>query len=517
MKSTPWPPSSTSWPNKHRRRVLVAASLLAIIILLFAGAFARALNHDEEQFIAPPALLLHHGLLPYRDYPCFHTPDLIFVFAALFATTTHYLLAARTFNAFCAALLLLLLFAFTVRRFRAFPERNWLVGSGFALLLGLNPFFRFTAGRAWNHDLAVLALIASFLAFLQVEKSAQPGLWLALSGAGVGLAAGTRLSFAPMVAPLALAVLLFPMRGRNRIVSLTTLGGGVAVALLPVVVLFSLAPHQFIFDNFTYNGAINLLYREATVPRKIAFWNKFGFPFQYFLRSPSDILLLGGFVCFALRPWWRGGRAGWRNDRELSLLVLLLPFLFIGSWAPTPSYRQYYYPFVPFLLLGNIIGLARARPSRLRTLRLLWLTVIVSLLEALPSFSSSLGGIAPSTWPVFSVHEKAEAIAALLPRGRVLTLAPIFPLEAGREIYPAFATGPFAWRTASFIDPGERAVFGFVAPDDLEGYLAADPPAAILTGFEHGEFEQPLLRYARRHGYLSHRLPTRGALWLPAD
>ncbi len=516
MKSTPWPPPSASWPNERRRRALVAISFLAIVLLLLARAFARDLNHDEEQFIAPPALLLHGGLLPYRDYPCFHTPDLIFVFAALFATTTHYLLAARAFNAFCAALLLLLLFAFAVRRFRALAERNWFVGLGFVLLLSLNPFFRFTAGRAWNHDLAVLALVASFLAFLRVEKSARPWLWLALCGAGVGLAAGTRISFAPMVAPFAVAVLFFPISGRKKIVSLTILGSGMAVALLPVVVLFSIAPRQFIFDNFTYNGAINLLYREATVPREITFWNKLSVPFQLFLRSPSDILLIGGFVWFALRPWWRSGRDGWRKDRELSLLVLLLPFIFIGSWAPTPSYRQYYYPFVLFLLLGNIIGLARERPFRLRTVRLLWLTVIVSLLEALASLPSSLGRLAPSAWPVFSAHEKSEVIAALVPRGRVLTLAPIFPLEAGREIYPEFATGPFAWRTASFIGPRERAIFGFVAPADLEGYLAADPPAAVLTGFEHHEYELPLLCYARSHGYVSHQLPDRGVLWLPA-
>lgn len=498
------------------RGALVVASLLAILLLLFLRAMMRELNHDEHQFIAPPALLLQAGLLPYRDYACFHTPDLIFVFAALFATTPHFLLAARAFNAFCAAFLLLLLFAFAVRRFRAVPERNWFVGLGIVLLLSLNPFFRFTAGRAWNHDLAVLALVVAFLAFLPVEKSARPWLWLALCGAGVGLAAGTRLSFAPMVAPFALAVLLFPISGRKRIVSLTILGGGAAFALLPVAVLFSIAPRSFIFDNFTYNGAINLLYREATVPGEIAFWNKLSFPFQYFLRSPSDILLIGGFVYFALRPWWRGGWAGWRHDRELSLLVLLLPFIFIGSWAPLPSYRQYYYPFVPFLLLGNIIGLAREHPFQLRTMRLLWLAVIVSLLEAIPSLPSSLGQLAPSTWPVFSVHEKAEAIAALLPRGRVLTLAPLFPLEAGREIYPEFATGPFAWRTASLLDPERRAAFGFVAPADLERYLAADPPAAILTGFEHREFDLPLLRYARSHGYVGHLSSTRGVLWLPA-
>lgn len=116
--------------DRKFRAAGVVASLLTIVLLLFVRALARELNHDEEQFIAAPALLLQAGLLPYRDYTCFHTPDLIFVFAALFSATSHFLLAARCFNASCAALLLLLLFAFTVRRFRAWPEKGWIVGIG---------------------------------------------------------------------------------------------------------------------------------------------------------------------------------------------------------------------------------------------------------------------------------------------------------------------------------------------------------------------------------------------------
>lgn len=500
--------------RKFRAGMAVAA-LFAILLLLFVRALARDLNHDEEQFIAPAVLLLRAGLLPYRDYPCFHSPDLIYVFAAIFSTTSHFLLAARCFNASCAALLLLLLFAFTVRRFRAGPEVGWLVGLGFVLILSLNPFFRFTAGLAWNHDLPVLATVTAFLAFLGAGKGGRPWLWLAVCGGCVGLAIGTRLSFAPLVAPFALATLLFPLRGRKRIFGLSIFGSGVAAALLPVAWIFWAAPRQFIFDNFTYNSTINLLYRQSTMPHKIAFWNQLICPFQFFLSSPADILLIAGFIFFAVRPWWRSGWSGWRNDREISVLLLLLPFLFIGSWAPTPSYPQYYYPFVPFFLLGNIIGLARERPLRPRTLWLLSLAVIVSLLETIPSLPNPKGLLQPSTWPVFAAHEKAEAIATLVPRGRVLTLAPLFPLEGGRQIYEGFATGPFAWRTASFVAPRSRAALGFVAPVDLDRFLATDPPAAILTGFERSEFEGPFLKYASRHGYLSHPLPGCGVLWLP--
>lgn len=74
---------------------------------------------------------------------------------------------------------------------------------------------------------------------------------------------------------------------------------------------------------------------------------------------------------------------------------------------------------------------------------------------------------------------------------------------------------PLVWRTAALVDPKSRAAFGFVAPADLERFLAADPPAGILTGVERHELEVPFLDYAQSHGYLSHSLPDPGVLWLP--
>ncbi|MGI8431187.1 MAG: hypothetical protein ACR2MW_02705, partial [Chthoniobacterales bacterium] len=104
--------------------MIVGVALLATLLFLFLRIFARELNHDEEQFIAPPALLLRAGLFPYRDYACFHTPDLTLVLAALYARTAHLLLAARAFNGVCAALLLGLIFVVTLRRFRPLLEKR---------------------------------------------------------------------------------------------------------------------------------------------------------------------------------------------------------------------------------------------------------------------------------------------------------------------------------------------------------------------------------------------------------
>jgi hypothetical protein len=500
-----------------RKRILYAivggAGLFAVLLWLFARAMARELNHDEHQFVAPSVLLLREGLLPYRDYPFFHTPNLVFVFAPLFAATSRLLFVARLLNVLCAGVLLLLVFAIAAHSFRALRERRWVIALGFVLVLSLNPFFRFTAGRAWNHDLPTLASVAAFVAVLGGATKNRSWLWIGLGGFLLGIAAGTRLSFLPLLLPFAFLTLLLPPRGQ-RLLCLTSLIVGTGIALLPTAILAYEAPRQFLFGNFTYNSTLNPLYRRSNFPDEFTWTRKFAFPVQQLLKSPSDLALVAGFIYFGLRPW-RG--TGWRNfaeHREALALAVTLPWVLLGSIAATPSHRQYYYPLVPFLLLGNIYGIAREGQWRPRTNWLIAATLFASLLEAIPDLSYT-GTIArPAQWPVFTLPAKAEQIRELCPQGRVLTLAPIVPLEANLQIYPELATGPFGWRTAAFVDQRFRALCHVIAPADLNQFLQSRPPAAILTGFEHSDIELPLVTYARTHGYVKHSLDAHGALWL---
>lgn len=500
-----------------RKRILYAivggAGLLVVLLWLLARAMARELNHDEHQFVAPPVLLLREGLLPYRDYPFFHTPNLVFVFAPLLAATSRLLLAARLFNVLCAAALLLLVFAIAAHSFRALRERRWVIALAFVLVLSLNPFFRFTAGRAWNHDLPVLTSVAAFAAVLHGMTRNRSWLWIGIGGFLLGIAVGTRLSFIPLLLPFALLTLLLPPRGR-RLLCLTSLIIGAGIALLPTALLAYEAPRQFLFGNFTYNSTLNPLYRRSNFPDEFTWTRKFAFPVQQLLKSPSDLALVAGFIYFGLRPW---RRAGWRNfteHRETLALAVILPWVLLGSIAATPSHRQYYYPLVPFLLLGNIYGIAREGQWRPRTNWLIAATLFASLLEAIPDLSYTATIIRPTQWPVFTVTAKAAQIRELCPQGRVLTLAPIVPLEANLQIYPELATGPFGWRTAAFVDQRLRSLCHVIAPADLNQVLQSRPPAAILTGFEHADIEFQLVTYAKTRGFVKHRLDDHGALWL---
>jgi hypothetical protein len=109
--------------------------------------------------------------------------------------------------------------------------------------------------------------------------------------------------------------------------------------------------------------------------------------------------------------------------------------------------------------------------------------------------------VRPERWFPMRAHSIALQMRARVPRGKVLTLAPAWPVEAGLGIYPEFATGPFAWRTAHHLPALRRREFDLIAPEDLPGFLENDAPAAILTGFESGGLEKPLIRYATEHAY----------------
>ncbi|MGN6726745.1 MAG: hypothetical protein ACTHLZ_12550 [Tepidisphaeraceae bacterium] len=54
------------------------------------------LNVDENPFIAS-GVLLHQGVLPYRDYLYYHLPTLVIIYSALFRVSDHLLFTARAF------------------------------------------------------------------------------------------------------------------------------------------------------------------------------------------------------------------------------------------------------------------------------------------------------------------------------------------------------------------------------------------------------------------------------------
>ena len=83
--------------------------MVGVFLVVFEYAIAKDYFRDENQFIASGKLLQSAGLLPYRDYPYFHLPNLVFVYALIDCFTEFSHLGARVFSVVCAWMMLVLL------------------------------------------------------------------------------------------------------------------------------------------------------------------------------------------------------------------------------------------------------------------------------------------------------------------------------------------------------------------------------------------------------------------------
>jgi len=490
------------------RRIALTIWFGFMAAVLIGVAMSRAVDHDEHSFIAAGVLLARDGLLPYRDYPYFHLPTLVFVYAAIFKTTNHLLLGARGFNVAAALALLIVVFCMSMRALRE-KEYYWRLGVSMAvtLLLFTNPLFRYTEGLAWNHDFPVLLSVLTFACVCSYSQGVGRKVMVFFAGMLLGGAVSSRLTFAPLIAPFLGMIFLGSNRsGDKRWPAAVLFSAGLLVALLPTLLLFWMNPHRFLFDNFSYHHTLNTSYQIAKAQKETV--NK-PLPFPYgrlISRYTGRMWLILTFsylvIWKKLISWnWRGD-----GDRRLRFVLVLIPFAFIGSFVPTPSFKQYYYDLVPFLILGIIYSLATTEPRLLRRYLLTFLGVfLVCCAFSGFDFKYLTAFRTADQWPPLVVHSMGLDMKKAVGNGKILTLSPLFPLEGGLQIYKAFATGPFAWRTAGFVAKNEKEELGFVDAEDLSQLLDCERPAGVLLGGESEELERPFSEFAEKNGYTLHQ------------
>ncbi len=188
----------------------------------------------------------------------------------------------------------------------------------------------------------------------------------------------------------------------------------------------------------------------------------------------------------------------------------------MGCLAPSPLFAQYFYPVVPLCVLAGLYGLSALPPGTTAFRSTLWAGAAVAAVSAMlghQAYSRLSSLLEPADWTPILVHDRAVQLFARVPPGPILTLEPIHPLEAGRSIYPALSTGPFAWRVANFIEPARAARLGIISPATLEEYLRKAPPAAILL--ERNPAPDPdFLDYAQEHAFHADAASRGGELWV---
>lgn len=498
----------------RRTRWLVFVGITAIVFVLsFSRAMTRSFNHDEHQFVTPAVLLTQDGLLPYRDYPYFHMPNQVYLYAALTWWTPYKLLVARIIQVLCGTAIAVLLFATAWRLLgRMDPLGRWLIAGGLLLVLVSSRLFRYTDGLAWNHETSTLCALAALLLHLRGLSGSRPAS-LALSGLLLGCAIGIRLSFAPVAVPFLLSFWLSrsPVRRGQRLGGLLLCALGMTVGLMPAIVPLVTVPSQFIFGNLGY-PQLSALLAHVTLPKKAVFF------LRKLVDQPADAALLILFLYCATFASWRA-RAWSGPHRDAVLLTLGVWIMLVpGVLAPTPPQLQHAYPLLPFMFLVVVYVLATAQvPPTARWTRLTGAALIIAAATDLPVNYQRLPSLLiPDHWTPMREHAVGERIkAATAPGALVLTTTPIDPIEGGLRVYPEFATGVFAWRTAAFLPPKDRERYRMISAAELGELLVRRPPDAVFFN-RRKEFVQPFIDYAETRGYRRVDDPISGgyAIWV---
>jgi 4-amino-4-deoxy-L-arabinose transferase-like glycosyltransferase len=484
--------------------ILVVLILIALSLAILANSMAKPLGRDEQMYCTAGSLLAQ-GKTIYRDfsYPA-QMPYHPLLYAVLFKmlNTTYYLLVGRILSVVCDVFIVVCIVGIYRHIFKSFAISGIVLGLAAAVLYVFNPLVDYANGYAWNHDVVILCVVLSFWLFVSTDCKQKSKYWrITAIGALLTLASCMRITTALVQVLFFVMLLARPAESIKRRLktALPFLIAAGIVLIWPVWVIAQ-APRAFFLNLFRipvlygrwlheigkFHNKFNLTLKSITMP-------------GYFLLFVLTIYLYLTIVCL-----WR--RLKISNAQNLLLAALLPLIFFIIALIPPTMWRQYLAMPVPFLIIGFAFPLLYLRKLSEKAgadihFMIARALVAVCAFVAVVSYPDVLYRtpivLVPEGWVPIQVHRVSEDIAAETGETKlILTLAPLFALEGGCEIYPELSAGSIVYRIADSMTPADRAVTNTVGPKTLEALLEKDPPSAVIVGVEPKFFsflEEPLL------------------------
>ncbi|OKP70710.1 hypothetical protein BTE77_25950 [Ensifer adhaerens] len=494
----------------------IAACLFFLFIFYFL--FLRIMNFDmrrDEQLYVPPIRLLSDQAL-YGDFFYNHPPASAWYFYGIGKLTgsSDLLLSGRL-----GVFLAWILFAVAVGGVVYALTRSGWATLCVAILSLLNELFLTQTGvSATNNFLPwPFAFLGLSLFLLALRSERRRSLLVALAGFLLAIAVCFKLSAVAFIPAVAVAAFLLPrsLALKDRIVQVAgpLLVGGL-VGGAPILFYLVRDPQLFLAHVVGYHTGPHPQYWRLmsgggeggamSLAQKVAMA-------QEIWLAPAVAVALAALLAtvlalFARRADNAAAEPGIRMG-ELLVLAGVLLCCFAMSFVPTPGFPQYFAPPLVCLPLAFGLLLEALGPRALSMVRPILLSaVLVVLAVNAPRLGQYLGKAThPQQWTTMRVHEEGVAIAERMRAagvsGKVATLAPIYPLEGGLDVYAELATGPFAYRTADMTSPELAKYYKMTSPSTIEALFEKDPPAAFLLGFEE-EQEKPMRAFAESHGYV---------------
>ncbi len=481
--------------------------LAALALAILANGMTKPLGHDEHMYCTAGALLAQ-GKLIYRDFSYvaqmpYHPLLCAFLYKAL--NTTHYLLVGRMLSIVCDVLVVVCIVGIYRRIFGSFKISGMLLGLAAAVLYLFNPFVDYANGFAWNHDVVFLCVVLSFWLFISIDFSHKSKYWrIAVIGALLTLAGCMRIT--TVLAQILFFVLLLVRPAQTIKQRLQTvlpfMIATVCVLIWPLWTVIA-APRAF-YLNLFWMPALN------------SEWlHKIGMVFGKFdliliaLTTPGyPVLILITIQLWATIVLLRR-KLKISNVTNLLLAVLLPLVFFIIALIPPTMWKQYLAMPAPFLVISFAYPLLYIRkltdiPAHNKYFQIVRILIAACALVSISLYPIVLHRIprllSPQSWVPIRLHRISEDIAKKTKDPKpILTLAPLYALEGGCNIYPEFSSGPFVYRIADYMHPSDRQIATAIGPGTLGQLLEKSPPAAVILGAEPKPLEAPFLQAVASH------------------
>jgi hypothetical protein len=468
--------------------IAVILVLVFLSLAMLANSMTKPLGRDEQMYCTG-GVLMANGKMIYRDFSyAAQMPYHPLLYASVFRilNTTHYLLVGRVVSVFCDIAVLVCIVGIYRRIFKDFPTAGAILGLAAAVLYVFNPLVDYANGYAWNHDVVI------------------SGYWkIAAMGGLLTFATWMRVTTAMVELLFLVMLLVHPADSTKQRVKtiLPFLIAAACVSVWPVWLIVQ-APRAF-FLNIV---KIPALYGEW-LERIGMVHNKFDLTLRAITR-PGYLVLIAAAVYLCVTTVCLRRKLKIMSGKNLLFAALLPVVFFIIAFIPPTMWEQYLAMPVPFLVIGLAYPLLYLKEladksSQGRHFKIAAALTGVCVFVAVASYPIAAVRTAmllePESWVPIQLHKVSEDIAQRTKEPKLaLTLAPLFALEGGCEIYTELSAGSIIYRIADLMSPDERSVTHTVGPETLQTLLENSPPSAVITGVEFEFLEKALLESAVR-------------------
>jgi hypothetical protein len=465
----------------------------------------KPLGRDEQMYCAG-GVLMSQGKMIYRDFSYVaQLPYHPLLYSVLFRilNTNHYLLVGRMVSVVCDILVMLSIVGIYRRIFSKFAISGLVLGTAAAVLYVFNPLVDYANGYAWNHDVVILCVILSFWFFISTDFKQKSRCWrTAFIGGLLTLATCMRVTTA-LVQMLFLAALLSqPAESiKKRIKTVSPFLIATAVVLVWPIWIIASAGQAFFLNLVWIPKLYGGWLHEVGMVR-----NKFGLTLSS-LKTPGYLVLIVIAVYLCIVIIWQRKKLAKIDGRNLLFAPLLVLVFFVIALIPPTMWKQYLAMPVPFMVISFAYPLLYLRQladkaKNNKQFKIACGVVAVCVVLAFLKYSDVLSRTVvlfyPEGWVPIRVHKISQDIAEKTKEPKkILTLAPLFALEGGCDIYTELSCGSIVYRIGDRLSAWNRDITHTAGPKDLAEMVEKEPPSAVIVNVEMMRFlEEDLIKTA---------------------